>query len=153
AAPSATGEPAATTTAPALTGATASITAATPSPAGWLIRSVDTMKLSRDTLKAQLSDRQIAAVVALDARLHLTHITVGVYYDDPAYMARCVRAIRAVGLHVWFRAHWYAWENHRTSVVVHGQGRTVVVSGTMTTDDYIVATRFFLQTHSNLLRN
>jgi len=107
----------------------------------WSIRSVDTMKLSRDTLKLQLTDAQIQAVVRLDARLHLTHVTSDVYYDDPIYLARWVKAIRAGGLHVWFRAHWYAWEDHRDR------------AGTMTPDGYVAATRGFLQAHAALLRN
>jgi hypothetical protein len=112
-----------------------------PTPAPWAIRSVDTMKLSRDTRAKPLTDTQIAALVRLDVRLHLTHITVDVYYDDPAYMARWVRAIRAVHLHVWFRAHWYAWETHREK---HGD---------MTPDAYIEATRQFLQQHVDLVQN
>jgi hypothetical protein len=115
--------------------------AGTMPPAGWRIRSVDTMKLSRDTLKAQLTDAQIAADVRLDTRLHLTHIAVDVYYDDPAYMARWVRIVRASGLHVWFRAHWYAWEDH-------GDQR-----GSMSPHEYIEATRRFLQQHATLLAN
>lgn len=108
---------------------------------GWRIRSVDSMKLSRDTLRSPLSDAQIAADVALDATLHLTHIAVDVYYDDPAYMARWVRAVRRVGLHVWFRAHWYAWEDHRER------------RGDMDPRAYIAATRRFLQGHADLLQD
>lgn len=108
---------------------------------GWTIRAVDTMKLSRDTLKDQLTDRQITAIVRQDARLHLTHVTADVYYDDPAYLSRWVRAIRAAGLHVWFRSHWYAWEDHRDR------------RGTMNPSAYIEATRTFLQNYSTLLAN
>ena len=127
--------------------------AATRPLGGWRIRSVDTMKLSRDTLKAPLNDRQIAAVVRLDARLHLTNVTADVYYDAPDYMMRWVSAIRAAGLHVWFRAHWYAWENHRVSVVVRGRTRLATVAGSMTPQAYIGATRLFLRQHTALFRN
>jgi len=107
----------------------------------WTIRSVDTMKLSRDTLATPLDNRQIAQVVGLDARLGVTHVTADVYYDAPAYMARWVRAIRAAGLRVWFRAHWYAWDSHRGH------------PATMSADEYIAKTRLFLQQHSALLRD
>ncbi len=114
--------------------------AAAPLP-GWSIRAVDTMKLSRDTLAHPLTDAQIAAVVALDTQLHLTYITVDVYYDDPVYLARWVRAIRTTGVRVWFRPHWYAWESHGN------------VHGTMTPSEYIEATRHFLQKYSGLFQN
>ncbi len=104
----------------------------------WAIRSVDTMKLSRDTLKAPLSDRQIAEVVRQDARLRLTHVAVDVFYDNPSYMERWVRAVRASGLHVWFRAHWYRWENHRD------------LRGDMSPRAYIDDTREFLQQYIDL---
>jgi len=107
----------------------------------WPARSIDTMKLSRDTLTSQLSDAQIDAVIRLDAMLHLSYVTVDVYYDDPAYMARWVQAIRAEHLQVWFRAHWYAWETHHEA---HGD---------MTPTDYINATRDFLQHHIDLVHN
>jgi len=110
-------------------------------PTRWIIRSVDTMKLSRDTRKKPLGVAQIAALIRLDARLHPTHVTVDVYYDDPGYLARWAGVIRSFGLHVWFRAHWYAWENHRDA------------RGAMSPHAYIAATRRFLQTHAALLRN
>jgi hypothetical protein len=99
------------------------------------------MKLSRDTLKHQLTDAQIAAVVSLDAGLHASYATVDVYYDDPVYMRRWVRAVRAARLRVWFRAHWYAWETHRET------------KGDMAPGEYIEATRRFLQQHSDLVQD
>lgn len=110
-------------------------------PAHWTVRSVDTMKLSRDTRKKQLSTAQIVALIRLDALLHVTHIAVDAYYDDPGYLARWAGVVRSFGLHVWFRAHWYAWENHRDA------------SGTMSPHAYIAATRLFLQAHADLLRD
>ena len=111
------------------------------------------MKLSRDTLKTPLSDAQIDAVVRLDARLHLTHVATDVYYDNPDYLARWVRAIRAAGLHVWFRPHWYAWEDHRVSGVVRGQLHVGIVRAAMTPGAYIAASRRFLQQHAALLQD
>ena len=107
----------------------------------WTVRAIDTMKLSRDTLKRQISDAEIMAIVRQDAKLHLTHITADVYYDDPAYLGRWVRAIRATGAHVWFRSHWYAWETHRDR------------AGTLSPHDYIEATRHFLQQNIALFEN
>ncbi len=122
--------------------------------ARWPIRSIDTMKLSRDTARDQLSAADIRALVRLDARLHPSHVTVDVYYDDPAYMRRWVDSIHTAGLRVWFRAHWYAWETHYTRYVLpHGKIRTVMAGGTMTPQQYIDATRRFLQTNATLFEN
>ncbi len=126
---------------------TADVTATTPVTASpltsagrWSIRSVDTMKVSRDTLKRPLTDRAIAAVVALDARLRLTHVTADVYYDDPAYLGRWVRAIRAAGLRVWFRSHWYAWEDHRdlSGTMSPATLGSLIFSGAFTNDAYYI---------------
>jgi hypothetical protein len=101
------------------------------------------MKLSRDTLQDPLSDAQIAALIRLDVHLHLTHVTADVYYDDPSYLARWARAIHRAGLHVWFRAHWYAWEDHQG-----GRAR-----GHMSPSAYLAATQRFLQQHAALFQN
>ena len=119
----------------------------------WRIRSVDSMKLSRDTLKTPLTQAQIADVVRLDAGLHVNYVTVDVYNDDPSYQARWVRAIRAAGLHVWFRGEWYAWEDHQVGLLVHGQLRTATVRGGMSPQAYIAATRRFLEQHAALVEN
>ena len=132
--------PTASPVGPAVATSTATPTSHVPRPA-WSIRSVDTMKMSRDTLRDQLSNAQIEAVVHLDEKLHVSHVTVDVYYDDPVYMGRWVQAIRAAHLHVWFRSHWYAWENHREA------------QGDLTPDEYIANTRRFLQQHVDLVRN
>jgi hypothetical protein len=52
-----------------------------------------------------------------------------------------VRIVRANGLHVWFRAHWYAWENH-------GDRR-----GSMSPHQYVEATRRFLAQNVALFAN
>ena len=67
--------------------------AALPAGPHLVFTAIDTMKESRDTETRPLSDAQIADDVRLSASLH------------PLY------AIRATGLHVWFRIHNNQWED------------------------------------------
>lgn len=74
------------------------------------IRSLDTMKESLDLQRGrQLSDEEIAHSVGLAASLNAEYVAVATSWEYPAYLERWVRAIRAAGLHVWFRGqpeHW-----------------------------------------------
>jgi hypothetical protein len=73
------------------------------------VASIDTMKESKDTESDPLTVLQIAADVTLCAHLNTNFITVDTHYDEDAYMARWVAAIRASGKHVWFRASFKGW--------------------------------------------
>lgn len=78
-------------------------TSATSTLPAQFIASIDTMKESRDTETNQLTKAQIADDVNLCAILNPNYITVDGFYNDPAYIARWVIAIRVTGKHVWFR--------------------------------------------------
>jgi hypothetical protein len=73
------------------------------------VASIDTMKESRDTEFNPLTAAEIAADVDLCASLNTNYITVDTHYDEDAYMAQWVAAIRASGKHVWFRASYKEW--------------------------------------------
>ena len=75
------------------------------------LASIDTMKVSRDTIHHQFSVTQIQDVVRVTAQLHTNYITVDTNWDYPEYMERWIAAIRSVGQHVWFRGHPDQWEN------------------------------------------
>lgn len=86
-----------------------------PKPA-WTVRSVDTMKYSRDMARAKLNDpgfdadidRQLAAI----AKTGATHVAIDTPYDEEflPYLRRWVKAARRHQLQVWFRGNWSGWE-------------------------------------------
>lgn len=103
------------------------------------VTSIDTMKESKDTdSSGQLTDEQIANDINLCASLNTTHITVDTHYDEDAYMARWVQAIRKAGKHVWFRPGFAGW----------GTGNHGVITPTM----YLKNLRTFILRHASLFQ-
>lgn len=83
--------------------------------AWWDIRSVDTMKLSRDMAREYLDDgrdEEIEAHVKLIADTGASHIALGTPYDKEfsATLIKWVAAARKHNLKVWFRGNWSGWE-------------------------------------------
>lgn len=89
---------------------------AKPSLAFWQIRSIDTMKYSRDLSREKINDpnfdevidRQVRDIAAVGA----THVAVGTPYDKEfiPMLVRWVGAARKYGLKVWFRGNFSGWE-------------------------------------------
>lgn len=81
----------------------------TPQTHRWAIRSVSSMKESKDRICYQRDPAFIQKWVATAAELNLTHIAVETPYDSPScgnalsYTKAWVDAIRAQGLSVWHR--------------------------------------------------
>ncbi len=85
-------------------------------PRTWQIKSVDTMKYSRDNSAAKLNDssfdstinEQISNIKSLGA----THVVIATPYDEHfiPIMTRWVEAARANNLSVWFRGNFSGWE-------------------------------------------
>jgi hypothetical protein len=82
----------------------------------WPIRSIDTMKQSRDRAREKLSDAsfdetiqdQIRKIAATGA----SHVAIATPYDrefEP-FLKRWIRIARENGLSVWFRGNWSGWE-------------------------------------------
>ena len=101
------------------------------------VTSVDTMKESKDTARAPLTDAQIAATVTRAVTLNVAYIAVATDWDvTPDYLRAWVRAVRAAHKHVWFRIHPAQWENDYDT------------TGVMSPEAYLTALdRFIATTH------
>lgn len=95
----------------------ASVQATTiPSDEIWPIRSIDTMKMSRDQARAKLNDptfdlvieREVIAIKDLGAN----YVAIGTPYDEEfkPFLERWVSAARRHNLNVWFRGTFSAYE-------------------------------------------
>ena len=82
----------------------------------WEVRSIDTMKYSRDLARAKLKDPAFNSVIDTQmkniAGTGATHAAIGTPYDEEfrPILARWVAAARKYGLKVWFRGNWSGWE-------------------------------------------
>jgi hypothetical protein len=96
------------------------VKAATPPPASpqqlWEVRSVDTMKTSRDLAREKLHDRSYDTTIERDLQLikdmGANYVAIDTPYDDQflPYLRRWVKLARKTGLKVWFRGNFSAWE-------------------------------------------
>lgn len=83
----------------------------------WPVRSVDTMKYSRDLAQERLSDPGFDTTIDLQVKAisasGATHVALGTPYDEPfvPFLTRWVTAARKYGLKVWFRGNFAGWEN------------------------------------------
>jgi hypothetical protein len=111
-----------------------------PHPRMPFIASIDTMKVSRDTLREPLSTEEIRTIVALSASLGTNYITVDTQWDHPDYMAQWIHAIRLAGRHVWFRIHPDQWENTNGS------------TGIMTPAQYMTSEEAFIEAHPSFFQ-
>jgi hypothetical protein len=84
----------------------------------WEVRSVDTMKTSRDLAREKLNDLEYDSVIKHDLQLikdlGANYVAIDTPYDDEfmPYLIRWVKYAREAGLHVWFRgnfSHWEGW--------------------------------------------
>lgn len=82
----------------------------------WQIRSIDTMKTSRDKARDKLShpefDLEIQQELTAIKNTGANYVAVDTPYDDEflPYLKRWVTLARQTGLHVWFRGNWSNWE-------------------------------------------
>ncbi len=104
------------------------------------LASIDTMKVSRDTVHHPLSVKQIQDVVHVTAQLHSNYIAVDTNWEYPEYMEQWITAVRAVGQHVWFRGHPDQWESDSNT------------TGIMTPQAYYDAERSFIVNHASFFR-
>src|SRR4030088_195445 len=90
--------------------------------AGWTVKSIDNMHASRDFVCWQQSAAFMASIASAERAANANTATVDTPYDAAgtyhrcspsspmAYEAAWVQALRAQGLHVWFRQNWFNWE-------------------------------------------
>jgi hypothetical protein len=82
----------------------------------WQIRSVDTMKTSRDKARVRLHDVkfdiEIEKELLVIKNLGANYVAIDTPYDDEflPYLKRWVALTRKIGLKVWFRGNWSNWE-------------------------------------------
>jgi hypothetical protein len=113
---------------------------AQPPPAPF-IASVDTMKQSKDTARAPLTNEQIRATIRGADALHADYVAVATDWDyTPDYLRRWVAAVRGAGKRVWFRVHPAQWENDYD------------VAGVMSPADYLAALDAFIAANPDLFR-
>ena len=85
-------------------------------PHVWAMKSVDTMKYSRDKAKERLNDRSFDSVIEAQvkaiAQSGATHIAIATPYDKEflPYLTRWVAMARKYYLNVWFRGNFSGWE-------------------------------------------
>lgn len=96
----------------ALTLATQTIIAPVSGPGFWPIRSVDTMKISRDRANQPAYTEKIPLYVDAVAELGANYIAVGTPYDEEfsAVLEAWVTEARKKNLSVWFRGNFSGWE-------------------------------------------
>lgn len=87
-----------------------------PDVAFWGLRSIDTMKYSRDLSREKLHDFSFDAIIDEQikniALVGATHVAIATPYDEEflPILKRWVKAARKYGLNVWFRGNWSGWE-------------------------------------------
>ncbi len=87
-----------------------------PQLAFWKLRSIDTMKYSRDVARAEGRHPSFDAVIRQQvgniAATGATHVAVATPYDEEfvPFMKRWLSVAREHGLKVWFRGNWSGWE-------------------------------------------
>ncbi|MDO8551718.1 MAG: hypothetical protein Q7S03_03525 [bacterium] len=82
----------------------------------WEIKSIDTMKISRDLSREKLNDSSFDHDIAYQmqeiALTGATHVAIGTPYDEEfyPYLEKWVKAARENKLKVWFRGNLSGWE-------------------------------------------
>jgi hypothetical protein len=90
------------------------------------------MKLSKDKEVGGLTDAQISSAVSNAALPGTTHIAIDTHNDHPDVMYQWVKAVRAQGKSVWFRAGIEGW-----------------TSGTITPSQWLQTYQNWLLTYAN----
>lgn len=82
----------------------------------WQIKSIDTMKYSRDPAGEKLNDptfdTTIEAQIKAISQTGVTHVALGTPYDEKfvPFLARWVKTARKYNLKIWFRGNFAGWE-------------------------------------------
>ena len=82
----------------------------------WAVRSIDTMKYSRDLAREKAGDPSFDAIIDAQvkaiAQTGASHVAIATPYDEEftPFLARWVAAARKYNLKVWFRGNAAGWE-------------------------------------------
>lgn len=132
----------------------------------WQLRSIDNMHATRDYMCDQQSPDFMTTIARRDRELNATIATVATPYDAPSNYHQCVpddpiayetawvQALRAEGLHVWFRQTWFNWEGSYgapklTATIPLGRSAAAVLDSTDTIS-YLAKTYHFILDHPGL---
>jgi hypothetical protein len=80
------------------------------------VRSIDTMKISRDIAKDKLQDQSFDAEITSEiekiANMGVTHVAIDTPYDEEflPLLKKWVDAARKVNIKVWYRGNFSGWE-------------------------------------------
>lgn len=113
----------------------------------WEVRSVDTMKTSRDMAREKLNDLSYDAVIERDLNLikdlGANYVAIDTPYDEEfyPYLSRWVTKAREAGLKIWFRGNFSAWEGW------FGYKKS------MTPEEHLKATSNFIDTHPDIFED
>lgn len=113
----------------------------------WQVRSIDTMKNSRDQARARLNDasydRVIEAEVADIKSLGANYVAIGTPYDDEflPYLKKWVAAARKNDLKVWYRGTFSSYEGW------------FEYPKTMSPEQLLVASNKFITSHPELFED
>lgn len=87
-----------------------------PIPRLWEIRSIDTMKTSRDQARYDLTDPELAERISKELQaiknMGVNYVSIGTPYDKEflPILKLWVNKAHELGLHVWFRGNFSSWE-------------------------------------------
>lgn len=114
----------------------------------WQIKSVDTMKFSRDLSQEKLRnfsfDREIDSQVKAIKNLNANYIAIGTPYDErfTPILTRWVKSARKYDLKVWFRGNFSGWEGW------FGEKKNSI-----TREEHTQITRDFIKNNPELFKN
>lgn len=113
----------------------------------WIIKSIDTMKYSRDLSQEKLQDEsfdsEINAHIKAIKSLNANYVAIGTPYDEKfiPILSRWVNAARENDLKVWFRGNFSGWEGW------FGKKRNSI-----TREEHTQMTRDFIKNNPDLFR-
>lgn len=113
----------------------------------WVIKSVDTMKYSRDLSLEKLDDSSFDQIINFQVKViketNANYVAIGTPYDEKflPYLARWVKAARNNDLRVWFRGNFSGWEGW------FGYPKD------LSREEHINFTRAFIKNNSGLFRD
>lgn len=113
----------------------------------WQIKSVDTMKYSRDLAMAKKDDVNFESVIDVQMRnihnMGANYVAIGTPYDSEfvPYMRKWIAAARRYELKIWFRGNFAGWEGW------FGQQRN------LSRDEHIAKTVEFIRNNPDIFAN
>lgn len=136
------------------------------SHANWTIKSIDIMSRTKDTMRGQVSQANMATICTNLASLGATHIAIACPLDEDAdypnpqptagYQDNWIAAIRAAGMNVFHRGAWLEFEGiydepqaTPTGTPSKALGVSATVLNGTDTSSYLYKTWNYIKTHAS----